>query len=222
MHWLQKKKTEKAARGAPSPEDSTALGRQARPAVPRKVGCSEPASPQALPCLKVLLEVTALQDLGAVLRERAGHHQLVEKLVDQDAGLLAMLQHHRLTIHRAEVLLHQEVGEAERAIGVSTGGVQRVQQSLQADVAHEVIVHIFRVGVEVVFLGGVGLAANHTQGFGAGIRGTGRVRLAHGQLGRWNGRKPTQDDSVSSGDNQDLPGAMHRPKREQDSRCLFS
>lgn len=80
-----------------------------------------------------------------------------------------MLENHRLAIHRAEVLLYQEVGEAECAVGVTTRSVQRVQQSLQADVAHKVIVHIFCVGVEVVFLRRMGLAAHHTQGCRAGI-----------------------------------------------------
>lgn len=127
-----------------------------------------------------MLEVTSLQDLGAVLHERASHHQLVEELVDQDAGLLAVLQNHTLAIHRAEVLLHQEVGEAECAVGVSTGSVQGVQQCLQADVANEVIIHIFLVGVDMVFLRGVDLAAHHTQGFMAGVRVIGRVWLVHG------------------------------------------
>lgn len=133
--------------------------------------------------LKVMLKVAALQHLGAVLRERAGHQQLVEELVDQDVGFLAVLQNQRLSIHGAEVLLHQEVGEADCTVGVSTWRVQRVQKSLQADVANEVIVHIFRVGVEVVFLGGVGLATHHTQGCSAGIRVLSGVWLVHGQLG---------------------------------------
>lgn len=109
-----------------------------------------------------MLQVTALQHLLTVLGEWAGHQQLVEELVDQDAGFLAVLQDHRLAVHGAEVLLHQEVGEADCAVRVSTGSVQRVQQCLQADVANEVIVHLFWVSVEVVFLGGVGLATHHT------------------------------------------------------------
>lgn len=131
-----------------------------------------------LPGLKVMLEVAALQYLGAVLPKRAGHQQLVEEFVDQDAGLLAVLQNQRLAVHGAEVLLHQEVGEAEGAVGVSTWSVQGVQQSLQADVADEVIIHILRVAVEVVFLQGVGLAAHCTQGF----RVIGRLWLVHGRL----------------------------------------
>lgn len=127
-----------------------------------------------------MVKVAALQDLRAVLCERAGHQQLVEELVDQDARFLAVLQDHRLAIHRAEVLFHQEVGEAECAVGVSAGSVQRVQQSLQADVANEVIVHFFRVGVEVVFLRGMGLAAHHTRGGRDGIWVLSRVQLVHG------------------------------------------
>lgn len=122
-----------------------------------------------------MLEITALQHLGAVLGERAGHRELVEEFVDQDAGLLAVLENQGLAVQGAEVLTHQEVGEAESAVGVSTGSVQGVQQGLQADVAYEVIVHIFCVGVEVIFLGGVGLATHHTQGLRAGIRVIGRV-----------------------------------------------
>lgn len=125
--------------------------------------------------MEVMLEITALQHLGAVLREWAGHHELVEELVDQDAGLLAVLENQGLAVQGAEVLTHQEVGEAKSAVSVSTGSVQRVQQGLQADVAYEVVVHIFCVGVEVIFLGGVGLATHHTQGLRAGIWVIGKV-----------------------------------------------
>lgn len=116
-----------------------------------------------------MLEITSLQHLGAVLWERAGDQELVKKLVDQDAGLLAVLQNHRLAIHRAEVFLHQEVGETQGTVGVPARSVQRVQQCLQADVADEVVVHVFRVGVEVVFFWGVVLAAHRAQGLKAGI-----------------------------------------------------
>ena len=131
-----------------------------------------------LPGLKVMLEVTALQHLGAVLPEWAGHQQLVEEFVDQDAGLLAVLQNQRLAVHGTEVLLHQEVGEAEGAVGVSTRSVQGVQQSLQADVADEVIIHFLWIAVEVVFLQGVGLATHCAQGF----RVVGRLWLVHDGL----------------------------------------
>lgn len=116
-----------------------------------------------------MLEITALQHLSAVLWEWAGDQQLVKKLVDQDAGLLAVLQNHRLAIHGAKVFLHQEVGETQGTVGVSARRVQRVQQCLQADVADEVIVDVFIVGVEVVFLGRVVLATHGAQGFRAGI-----------------------------------------------------
>jgi hypothetical protein len=130
-----------------------------------------------------MLEVAALQHLCALLCEGTGDQQLVKELVNQDVGLPAALQNHGLAIHRAKVLLHQEVGEAQGAVGVSAWGVQRVQQGLQADVAHEVIVHIFSVGVEVVFLGGVGLATHHAQGVRAGIWVICRVWLVHGSRG---------------------------------------
>lgn len=117
----------------------------------------------------MMLEIAALQHLTAVLCEGTGDQQLVKKLVDQDAGLLAVLQNHRLAIHRAEVFLHQEVGETQGAVGVSTWGVQRVQQCLQADVAYEIVVYVFCVGVAVVFFWGVVLATHHAQGFRAGV-----------------------------------------------------
>lgn len=79
-----------------------------------------------LPGLEMILEIAALEHLGAVLCEWAVDQQLVEKLVDQDVGFLAVLQNHRLSIHRAEVLLHQEVGETQGTVGVSTRSVQRV------------------------------------------------------------------------------------------------
>lgn len=123
----------------------------------------------SLPCLEMMLEIAALQHLSAVLWEWAGDQQLVKKLVDQDAGLLAVLQNHRLAIHGAKVFLHQEVGETQSAVGVSARRVQRVQQCLQANVADEVIVDVFIVGVEVVFLGRVVLATHGAQGFRAGI-----------------------------------------------------
>lgn len=146
-----------------------------------------------------MLEVAALQYLGAMSCERACDHQLVEELVDQDAGLSAVLQSQGLAIHRAEILLHQEAGEAQCAVGVPTGSVQRVQQCLQADVAHEVIIYFICVGVAVVFLRGVGLTTHHTQGCRAGLRVLRRVWLAHGQLRGLYDRKPPQKNSISSG-----------------------
>lgn len=83
-----------------------------------------------LPGLEMILEIAALEHLGAVLCEWAVDQQLVEKFVDQDVGFLAVLQNHRLSIHRAEVLLHQEVGETQGTVGVSARSVQRVQQCL--------------------------------------------------------------------------------------------
>lgn len=127
-----------------------------------------------------MLEITALQYLSAVLRERAGDQQLVEKLVDQDAGFLAVLQKHRLAIHRAEIFLHEEVSETQGAVGVSAWSVQRVQQCLQADVTYEVVVDILRVCVEVVLLWGVVLATYHAQGLRAGIWVISKICLAHG------------------------------------------
>lgn len=52
------------------------------------------------------------------------------RLVDQDVGFLAVLQNQRLSIHGAEVLLHQEVGEADCTVGVSTWRVQKGPEEL--------------------------------------------------------------------------------------------
>lgn len=133
-----------------------------------------------LPCLKMMLQIAALQHLGAVLCERAVDQQLVEKLVDQDAGFLAMLQNHGLSVHRAEVFLHQEVGEAQGTIGVSARSVQRVQQCLQADVTYEVVIYIFCVRVEVVFLWRMVLATHYAQRLGTGIWVGRKIWLVHG------------------------------------------
>lgn len=127
-----------------------------------------------------MLQIAALQHLGAVLCERAVDQQLVEKLVDQDAGFLAMLQNHGLSVHRAEVFLHQEVGEAQGTIGVSARSVQRVQQCLQADVTYEVVIYIFCVRVEVVFLWRMVLATHYAQRLGTGIWVGRKIWLVHG------------------------------------------
>lgn len=127
-----------------------------------------------------MLEIAARQHFSAVLRERARDQQLVEQLVDQDAGLLAVLQDHGLAVHGAEVFLHQEVGETLGAVGVSARSVQRVQQGLQADVAHQVVIYVVGVRIEVVFLWGVVLAAHRAQGLRAGIWILSKVWLVHG------------------------------------------
>ena len=167
----------------------------------------------------MLLQVAALQYLGAVLRERAGHRQLVEELLDQDAGFLAVLENHRHAVQRAEVLIDQEVGEAESAVGVSAGRVQGIQQRLQADVAYEVIVHVFCVGVEVILLRGVGLAAHHTQGCRAEIGVPDRVWQAHGRLGGWE-TDPAKQYFLRS---QSGSFRAHpQPKREQHDIFVFT
>lgn len=78
-------------------------------------------------------------------------------------------------VQGAEILLLQEVPEALAAERVSAGGVQRLQQGLKANVAHQVVVHVVLVVVQVVFPRPVLLATFEAQG----VEG-GRGRLVHG------------------------------------------
>lgn len=78
-----------------------------------------------------------------------------------------------LPVQWTEILLLQEVPEALAAERVSTGGIQRLQQRLKANVAHQVIVHFVLVIVQVVFSRPVLLATLETQGIeggGGGVR----------------------------------------------------
>lgn len=64
-----------------------------------------------------------------------------------------------LAVHWAEVLLFQEITQTVEAIGVTTGGVHGSDEGLQTDVAHEFIVHILLVFVQMAFKAFVLLAA---------------------------------------------------------------
>lgn len=64
-----------------------------------------------------------------------------------------------LAVHGAEVLLFQEVTQTKEAIGVATRGVHGPDEGLQTDVAHQFIVHIVLVFVQVAFDAFVLLAA---------------------------------------------------------------
>lgn len=84
--------------------------------------------------------------------------------MDQDARLLTQLEMKPLAVQRAEILLLQEVSEALVAERVSAGRVERLEQGLEANVAHEVVVHLPLVVVQVVFSRPVLLAALEAQG----------------------------------------------------------
>lgn len=125
-HWSEKRRQTKLRTERPGPGSQPCPWEQVSPSCPWRAGLLRICGEEALPGLEVMLKVTALQHLGAVLGEWAGHRELAEELVDQDAGLLAVLEDQGLAVQGAEVLTHQEVGEADSAVGVSTGSVQRI------------------------------------------------------------------------------------------------
>lgn len=81
----------------------------------------------------------------------ADHDQLVQEVLDQQAGRTALVQLKSLAVHWAEVLLFQEITQTVEAIGVTTRGVHGSDEGLQTDVAHEFIVHIVLVFVQMAF-----------------------------------------------------------------------
>lgn len=120
--------------------------------------------PLNVPVLEVCLQVAARHAEGADRGQRARHGQLVQQLVDQYAGPAAGLELQPRPVQRAEVPLLQEASQAAGAEGVATRRVQRLHQRLQADVAHQVVVHLQPVVVEMVLPAAVDLAALGTQG----------------------------------------------------------
>lgn len=102
--------------------------------------------------MQVRLELTALHLLLALCRVRARDSQLVQQVPDQQAGGTTLVQLQSLAVHRAEILLFQEVTQTMEAIGVSTRGVHGSEQGLQTDVAHQLVVHFILVLVQVVLL----------------------------------------------------------------------
>lgn len=106
----------------------------------------------SLPALDVVLHLTTKQRFCAKLSERTAYNQLVEQLVHQQAGPPAALQHEGRTAHGTEVALQEEAGETLLAVGVTAGCVQGLDERLQTDVAHEVIINLILVHVLVVFL----------------------------------------------------------------------
>lgn len=98
-----------------------------------------------------------------MVSEGASYGQLVQQLVHQQAGLPAALQHEGRPAHGAEITLQQEAGETLLAIGMSTGRVQGLDERLQTDVTHEVIVHLVFVKVLMVLLQLVAVATRGAQ-----------------------------------------------------------
>lgn len=90
----------------------------------------------ASPVVQVRLQLAALHLLLALGAVRAGHHQLVQQVPDQEAGGPALLQLQPLAVHGAEVLLLQEAAQAVEAVRVAARRVHGSEERLQTDVAH--------------------------------------------------------------------------------------
>lgn len=106
---------------------------------------------RVLPVVQVRLQFTALHLLLTLCMVWAHHSQLVQQIPDEQAGGTALVQLQPLAVHRAEVLLFQEVAQTMKAIGVTTRRVHRFEERLQTDVANQFIVHIVLVLVQVAF-----------------------------------------------------------------------
>lgn len=101
--------------------------------------------------MQVRLQFTALHLLLTLRTVGAHHNQFVQQVPDQQAGWPALVQLKPLAVHWAEVLLFQKITQTIGAIGVATGGVHGSDEGLQADVAHQFIVHIVQVFVQMAF-----------------------------------------------------------------------
>lgn len=97
------------------------------------------------------LQLTALHLLLTFRSVGAHHNQLVQQVPDQQAGWTTLVQLKPLAVHWAEVLLLQKVTQTLEAVGVTARGVHGSDEGLQADVAHQFIVHIVLVFVQVAF-----------------------------------------------------------------------
>lgn len=98
------------------------------------------------------LQLAALHLLLALSVVRAEHGQLVQQVPDQQAGGPALVQLQPLAVHGTEVLLLQEAAEALEAVSVSARRVHGPQQGLQTDVAHQLIIYLVLVLIQVVLL----------------------------------------------------------------------
>lgn len=108
-------------------------------------------------------QVTSWHAERADWGQRAGHRQLIQQLVHQDAGSAAGLELEVGPVKRAEVPLLEEAPKTAGAECVATWSVQRLHQWLQTNVAHQVIVHLQTVVVQVVLPAAVDLATLRTQ-----------------------------------------------------------
>lgn len=104
-----------------------------------------------LPVVQVRLQLTALHLLLTFRSVGAHHKQFVQQVPDQQAGWAALVQLQPLAVHWAEVLLFQKVTQTIGAIGVTARGVHGSDEGLQADVAHQFIVHVLLVFVQMAF-----------------------------------------------------------------------
>lgn len=129
---------------------------------------------------EVCLQVTAGHAERADRTQRAGHRELVQQLVHQDAGSAARLQLQPRPVKRAEVPLLEEAAQAAGAERVAARRIQRLHQRLQADVAHQVIVHLQPVVVEMVLPGAVDLTTLWTESLGSWLHGPRDVHLTAG------------------------------------------
>lgn len=101
--------------------------------------------------MQVRLQFTALHLLLTFRTVGARHKQFVQQVPDQQAGWAALVQLKPLAVHWAEVLLFQKITQTMEAVGVTTRGVHGSDEGLQADVAHQFIVHIVLVFVQMAF-----------------------------------------------------------------------
>lgn len=127
---------------------------------------------QLLPVVQVRLQLTALHLLLTLRAVRAHHDQLVQQVPDQQAGGSTLVQLQPLAVHRAEVLLFQEVAQTMKAVGVPTRGVHGSDEGLQTDVANQFVVHIVLVLVQMAFQAFMLLAALLTDPCPRQTRGT--------------------------------------------------
>lgn len=130
-----------------------------------------------LPVFKVCLQVTARHTEGADWRQRTGHGQLVQQLVNQYAGPAAGLQLQSRPVQWTEVPLLQEATQTAGTESVSTGCIQWLHQWLQANVAHQVVIHLQPVVVEVVLSAAVDLTTLGTQRFQGWLHRPGESHL---------------------------------------------
>lgn len=95
--------------------------------------------------VEVRLQLAALHGALALGVKGAQHAELVQQVAHQQATGPALGHLQPLAVHGAEVLLAQEAAEALVAVGVAARRVHGPQQGLQADVAHQLVVHLGKV-----------------------------------------------------------------------------